>query len=199
MQLAELAALLYLSSYTHARQLWKRRQPSSSADPGSSANPELQQFTLLWEAVESLVAPAAETSENVSNENGEATAMAQLGACVASGQQPLATYADEVLKKWRSEKMIMMEECYDTIKMQDCAALLGYTDDAGREEMANTLRGRGWTVAGECWIPGDADEDEDEEEEKKEEEEDAGGMGAADRIKELADIVGFMEMSKLNL
>ena len=73
--------------------------------------------------------------------------------------------------------------------------MLGYTIQQEGEMTNMLVRGRGWLEKGDFLIPC-----EDEEKEEEVEDGDNTAVGAhGDRIRELADMVGFMERSKLNL
>ena len=97
MQLAELAALLFLSEYTHARHLWRRHETAATS-PSASRNPELHQFQLLWTAAQPMAT------------HDHAGAYAALDSCIASAAQPLAAYAGEIRKHNASLPIRLVEE-----------------------------------------------------------------------------------------
>lgn len=180
MQLAELAALLFLSEYTHARHLWRRHETAATS-PSASSNPELHQFQLLWTAAQPMA-----THNHVG-------AYAALDSCIASAAQPLAAYAGEIRKRFQCNVLAKtLEGGYSKISKEICRTMLGYTIQQEGEMTNMLVRGRGWLEKGEYLIPC--------EDEEKEEVGDGDAVGAhGDRIRELSDMVGFMERSKLNL
>ena len=187
MQLAELAALLFLSEYTHARHLWRRHETAATSSSASS-NPELHQFQLLWTAAQPMAT------------HDHAGAYAALDSCIASAEQPLAAYAGEIRKQFQDNVLAKtIEGGYSKISKEICRTMLGYTIQQEGEMTNMLVRGRGWLEKGDFLIPCE-DEEKEEEEEEEVEDGDNTAVGAhGDRIRELADMVGFMERSKLNL
>lgn len=182
-QLAEMAALLYLSEYTHARHCWRRHETAATSATASDNNPELHQFQLLWTAAQPM------------STHDHAAAYAALDSCIASTMQPLATYAEEIRIKYRNSVLTKtIEGGYVKISKEACRAMLGYTTEQEGEMMSALVQGRCWTESGEYLIPC-----QDEEEEDDEVGDDSAVGAHSDRIKELAAMVGFMEKSKLNL
>lgn len=185
-QLAEMAALLYLSEYTHARHLWRRYETAATSATASD-NPELRQLQLLWTAARPM------------STHDHAASYAALDSCIASAMQPLATYAGEIRTKYRSIVLTKtIEGGYVKISKEACKTMLGYTAEQEGEMMSALIQGRGWTESGEYLIPCQ-DEEEKDGDEVGDVEDDAAIGAHSDRIKELADMVGFMEKSKLNL
>ena len=180
-----MAALLYLSEYTHARHLWRRHETAATSATASD-NPELRQLQLLWTAAQPM------------STHDHAAAYAALDSCIASTMQPLATYAGEIRTKYRSSVLTKtMEGGYAKISKEACRTMLGYTADQEGEMMSALVQGRGWMESGEYLIPC---QDGEEKEGDEVADVDNAAVGAhGDRIKELADMVGFMEKSKLNL
>jgi hypothetical protein len=190
MQLAELAALLFLSEYTHARHLWRRHETAATS-PSASSNPELHQFQLLWTAAQPMAT------------HDHAGAYAALDSCIASAEQPLAAYAGEIRKQFQDNVLAKtIEGGYSKISKEICRTMLGYTIQQEGEMTNMLVRGRGWLEKGEYLIPCEDEEKEEEEEVGDGDDCDnaATAVGAhGDRIRELADMVEFMERSKLNL
>ena len=178
-----MAALLYLSEYTHARHCWRRHETAATSATASD-NPELHQFQLLWTAAQPM------------STHDHAAAYAVLDSCIVSTMQPLATYAGEIRTKYRSSVLTKtIEGGYAKISKEACRTMLGYTAEQEGEMVPALLQSRGWTETGEYLIPcQDGEEKEDDEGE-----DDAANGAHSNRIKELADMVGFMEKSKLNL
>ena len=85
-----------------------------------------------------------------------------------------------------------MEGGYAKISKEACRTMLGYAADQEGEMLSALVQGRGWTESGDYLIRcQDGEEKEDGE---------VGDIAmSTDRIKELADMVGFMEKSKMNL
>lgn len=125
-----------------------------------------------------------------------AGAFEKLDACVNSGMQPLATYSDEVRTSYRESIIAkVLVGGYVKISIDACRTMLGYPEGQV-DEMVTMLKGRGWSVSGSTYlIP--CKEEGNAEDEGEETEAEAPDHG--DRIRELADIVGFMERSNLNL
>ena len=75
--------------------------------------------------------------------------------------------------------------------------MLGYTAEQEGEMMTALVQGRGWTKSGDFLVP--CRDDEEMEDEVGDANVDAAIGTHGDRIKELANMVGFMEKNKLNL
>ena len=180
-----MAALLYLSEYTHARHLWRRHETAATSATATD-NPELHQFQLLWAAAQPM------------STHDHAAAYAALDSCIASTMQPLATYAGEIRAKYRSNILTKtIEGGYAKISKEACRTMLGYTAEQEGEMMTTLVQGRGWTKSGDFLVP--CRDDEEMEDEVGDANVDAAIGTHGDRIKELANMVGFMEKNKLNL
>ena len=126
-----------------------------------------------------------------------AEAFIKLDGCVNSGMQPLARYSDEVRTAYRECVIAkVLVGGYVKISVDDCRIMLGY-GEGQRDEMVSMLKGRGWSLSGSTYLVPCKEVQKDEDVEEGEGEGEAPDHG--DRIRELADIVGFMERSKLNL
>ena len=75
--------------------------------------------------------------------------------------------------------------------------MLGYTIQQEGEMTNMLVRGRGWLEKGDFLIP--CEDEEKEEAGDGDDYDNTAGGAHGDRIRELADMVGFMERSKLNL
>ena len=183
-----MAALLYLSEYTHARHLWRRHETAATSASASS-NPELHQFQLLWTAAQPMAT------------HDHAAAYVALDTCIASAAQPVTTYASEIRKKFQDNVLTKtIEGGYAKISKEACRTMLGYTADQEGEMTTMLIQDRGWTEKGEYPITSEEEEKEEEVGEDADETVAATAIGAhGDRIRKLADMVGFMERSKLNL
>lgn len=209
-EVAELAALLHLGDYVHARHLWRRHRPApGGSDPADkttgggsgateeSSDPELRQLARLWAAAKSMIG------------DEPAAAYAALDGCTSSGLEPLATYAGEVRGSYRVRCVRRMGKAYDRMKTESCRAWFGYGDGEDGT-MIEELKRRGWSVeetAGEGggdakllvtppldWEPEEVEEDEMDAKEDAE----AGRGDYGERIKSLTEIVSFMERKRLN-
>jgi len=187
-QLAELAALLYLSEYTHARHLWRRHE-TAAASASTSDNPELHQFQLLWSAAQPM-----STHDHVA-------AFTALDSCIASAMQPLATYAGEVRGKYHSNVLAKtIEDGYASISKDACRIMLGHTTEQEGDMVTMLVEERGWMDKGEYLIPYRDEEKEDEVGDENNGSDAATAIGAhGDHIRELANMVAFMEKNNLNL
>jgi len=202
----ELAALLHLGSYTHARHLWHRHRQNVNLNTNANVargavDPEMDQFQRLWKAAQPLLlasaAPSISSSTQTSTSasaskatindynNPQTTALnkstqpqsqslklqtsrrqfyAQLrSSCIQtpSQQQPLATFANELIQSQRMHMVRLLEEIFDSIprskpdvtdtvcRLKD---LLGFDN---RTELEEFLNARDWHLEDEFWIPGE--------------------------------------------
>lgn len=197
-EVTELAALLHLGDYVHARHLWRRHSSTPGIEPADgaaedSSDPELRQLALLWTAARSVISDEPKA------------AYAALDRCKSSGVEPLATYAAEVRGSYRERCVRRMGVAYDRMRVESCQAWFGYAEGEDGT-MIEELEGRGWSQEageGEKFLlvpPPPGWEPEEEEEDAMDANENAGAAGDDynDRIKSLTDIVSFMERKKLN-
>jgi len=215
-EVAELAALLHLGEYVHARHLWRRHRPSPSSGIGtalattsddphthssssSSFDPEFHQFALLWSSAARPI-----LSDDVK------LAHSGLNQCASSGLEPLATYASELKATYRERCARRAERSYSRMTVEGCRDWFGYADgkQQDEEDMGRMLSARGWTRDGEgtdtmggpFWIPPppgwEPDGEEEDDMEMAEEPSSADDFG--EQIRSLTKIVSFLERKKLN-
>ena len=210
--LTQLAGLIHLQEYTHARHLWRRY--SSLASNAKSNHVTLPQFTRLWKALDPLLrAHAQDTtrSENQNSHGKETTIDAEAGTSVddipmVSIYKSLQLCSDEVrgdaafellvnfIKELqvsiREMVAIAIERVYESIREEHCGPFLGFSVGADTNmEMGDFLKDRKWTKEMETglWIPHfDPSKGSNEKE------------SAGDRIDYLTRVIGFMETQRFN-
>ncbi len=158
----QLASLLLLGKYNHARHLWRRYNteipPDSEIESSSTANRnmsgrelDLYQFHLLWKAAQPLL--RSYFGQNMSLLDSSAELFASLQSCVDANLHPLSLYAKEVAEGMRSEIANLMETIYDTVQEEKCKSLLGIGETKLLDQF---LVGRGWDMregSQGIWIP----------------------------------------------
>lgn len=217
--LTQLAALVHLQEYTHARHLWRRYSSLSSA--GNQNNPTLPQFTRLWRALEPLLrAHAQDTTTTISKEEYQnskdnyievepskididagdipmVNIHKSLQMCLEevgndAEFQLLASFIKELQISIRDMIAIAMERVYESIREERCGPLLGLSiGEGGSRSVDAYLNGRNWTREETgLWIPYfDPTSASHGGKEKK---------GAGDRIEYLTQVIGFMETQRFN-
>lgn len=179
----QLASLLYLRQYNHARHLWRRyrtqitssdtEMQDSNAATATAATPptassttnggDMYQLQLLWNAAQPLL---QSYYGHVSLLESGSNVFASLQSCVDANLHPLSLFALELKGAIRDQMAQLMETVYDTIPVTKCNALLGKSEDG---DIDSYLVQRGWekdtttsttTTTNnndELWIPAVAD------------------------------------------
>ncbi|KAL9189418.1 hypothetical protein ACHAXT_009093 [Thalassiosira profunda] len=201
---AQMALLLYLGEYGHARHLWRRASGGSAAN--ADADSSHAQLAKLWSSAkylrlwstggtDALAAGAApppaggegmqvEATAGEAAENGglphSTLALRALKECQTSGMEPLATYAGELIGVVRARVNRGLRRSFAKIDPKEWRLRLDLAPAADAGE------GYGWTAEGEWLVPDEdfvPDEDVLEGDVAREE----GDVGR------LTDVVLFME------
>lgn len=192
----QLASLLFLRQYNHARHLWRRystqfpsssdteMQDSTSTSIGDGGGGDMHQFQLLWNAAQPLL---KSYYGNVSLLKSSTSVFASLQSCVDANLHPLSLFALELKGAIRDQMADLMETVYDTIPDTKCYTLLGKLD-GGDDDVESYLLQRRWVKddTTKLWIPavsgsnatspGGGDDDDEK-----------------NKIDFLSNVVGFME------
>ncbi|KAL7460412.1 hypothetical protein ACHAXS_000863 [Conticribra weissflogii] len=141
----EMALLLYLGEYTHARHLWRRCRDfadvSSGADDGGCGEMERAQLELLWIAarycylwssgglhsLKSGLGGLRRMEGAASNDDGiedvhlpfSALALKALHSCQETKMEPLATYSGELIEDFRYKVNNEMHRSFGRIKVEE--------------------------------------------------------------------------------
>jgi len=154
--LTQLAALVHLQEYTHARNLWRRYSSLSSTCTGTQSNPAtLPQFTRLWIALEPLLRAHAQDTTTSSKEKYQnskdhyieveqpskididvgdipmVNIHKSLQMCLEevgndAAFQLLASFVEELQVSIRDMIAIAVEHVYESIREERCRPLLGF-------------------------------------------------------------------------
>lgn len=188
----ELAALLHLESYTHARNLWHRHRQNvnSITNTNDVVDPEMDQFQRLWNAAQPLLLASASSSStiNTSNNHSQSSPSSSLkiqtsrrqfydqlrSSCIqtthTTQQQPLATFANELIQSQRMHMVQLLEHTFDSIPRSKpdtttpsstttTSTSCRLTDVLGfqtRIELEEFLMKRDWQLMDDgFWIPGE--------------------------------------------
>ena len=198
----QLASLLFLRQYNHARHLWRRYSPPS---PPSSSDTEMQdsttstsmvadgtggddlhQFQLLWNAAQPLL---KSYYGNVSLLESSTSVYTSLQSCVEANLHPLSVFALELKGQIRNQMVDLIETVYDSIPDSKCYTLLGKLEGGESEDDVESylLTQRKWMrdETTKLWIPATAGSHSTSS--------DNGGKEEKNRIDFLSNVVGFME------
>jgi hypothetical protein len=219
--LTQLAALVHLQEYTHARHLWRRY--SSLSSTRTQSNPTLPQFTRLWRALEPLLRAHAqdtttsskEVYQNSNSKDNYIEAVEPSKIDIDAGDIPmvnihksLQTCSDEVgndaafqlLARFIKELQvsirdmiaIAVERVYESIREERCGPLLGFSMGDGSSNSVDAyLKGRNWTRE-ETGLWIPYFDPTSACHGGKEK------KGAGDRIEYLTQVIGFMETQRFN-
>jgi len=193
----ELAALLHLENYTHARNLWHRHRQTvnSITNTKDVIDPEMDQFQRLWNAAQPLLLASASSSYTIhtnDNNNSQPSSQKQTSqssslkiqtsrrqfydqlrsSCIQTQttqqqqQQPLATFANELIQSQRMHMVHLLEHTFDSIPRSKpdtttttSTTSCRLTDVLGfqtRIELEEFLTKREWQLLDNgFWIPGE--------------------------------------------
>ena len=173
----ELACLLVLGEYQHARHLWHRyrddcpgifhtvltqefepQEGQQRMEPAVDLPEELAdlyQFFVLWHLVAKPML-LYQSNHVFANVRRILSACKDISAVQGpssklSFHEPLFTYVDEVVGTYQSKLLTRMEETYDTISESTLFASFSLegekTDPAILEDIRNNVQQRGWTLS----------------------------------------------------
>lgn len=181
----ELAALIHLQQYDHARHLWRRYSSEQN-------NENLLQFSSLWKAVAPLLRARSQdftaSSKTVSNNKfgNIAEVYGSLQDCIEMKPvlEPLASYAKQLQMSIRELFCRGIERIHESIDGEKCRVLLGLKNT---RELEAFVTKRNWTKESETalWIPYYKTMTD-------------VGKNGSDRIDYLTNVVGFMETQRFN-
>lgn len=190
----QLACLLLLGKYNHARHLWRRynaetlpdtemENPSTTTKTGRAL--DLYQFQLLWKAAQPLL---QSYFGNVSLLDSSKELFVSLQSCVDANLYPLSFYSKELIEGLRSQMTSLIETVYDTIQEEKCKSLLGVAE--GGQFLNQLLEQRGWKKqegSQVMWIPNSPGTQVVSSNEQN------------NKIELLSNVVGFMEKKSVQL
>lgn len=216
----QLASLIFLKQYNHARHLWRRykMECEGTADRATEnitnktmREMDMYQFQLLWNAVQPLLKSYFghtnnEIKDNVDDDNSLSLSLtsycennnvySSLQSCVDANLHPLSLYALELKNAVRDQIAELIELVYDSIQDQKCYELLDGKDQ--KNDLDQYLIQRGW----KC---NSSNEDMRNTQkiwipaspsmsvEKKSENKEMDSIHEKDKIKFLSQVVSFME------
>jgi hypothetical protein len=205
----QLASLLVLGRYNHARHLWRRynsevvtdteMEDSTSASTSTATTTktggdlDMHQFQLLWNAAQPLL---KSFYGHVSLLESGSDIFTSLQSCVDANLHPLSMYALELKGVIRDQMAALIETVYDSIQVQKCQALLGKSSEGG-EDFDQYLVQRGWGKSSDTvdiWIPASplvADYSTGKDQISK-------NSGQKSKIEFLSNVVGFMEKQRVH-
>jgi len=166
----QLASLIFLKQYNHARHLWRRYkmecEGTANSDTEDNTNKtmremDLYQFQLLWNAVQPLIKSYFghndnETNLDVNDDNSLLLSLtsycennnvySSLQSCVDANLHPLSMYALELKNAVRDQIAELIEMVYDSIQDQKCYELLDGNGNGNDQnnDLDQYLLQRGW-------------------------------------------------------
>ena len=209
----QMALLLYLGEYAHARHLWRRHRGTPSSpevegtanDAASGGGDDYAQLEQLWNAakyfylwstggIHSLTSSSDGMQvEETTPENGNlpfsTLGIRALQSCQSSQTEPLSTYSAELLGVFRSRVNRGLQKSFTKLDCNEFCLRMNLEPDAEQPWDAY-----GWKKAEDGYLVSDVDvvpDDDNVEEDKREDEKEV------DRIGKLTDVVMFLE-GKMN-
>lgn len=189
----QLASLLLLGQYNHARHLWRRYRSEMISDKEMQEatnhnNMEMVQFQMLWNAAQPLLRSfyghqsLLDCGTNV---------FASLQSCVNANLHPVSLYSNELIGAIRNQMAELVETVYDSIQVQKCNMLLGKSNG---EDIDQYLLQRGWEKNAELWIPANTPDLGKKDFDKS----CSKGSDEKSKIDFLSNVVGFMENKRVH-
>jgi len=215
----EMASLIYLGEYVHAKHLWSRCRGIAAAGATEKSDPASynihQQLELLWNAarychlwsnggmypLDSSSISASGSMQVEENEPYSTMAMKALQSCIDSGMQPCATYGGELMEDFRNKVNEGLHRSFERMKIHNFCLRMNVQEDA--------VNSYGWMVdpsSSEYIVPRPdwefdyQDVEETDQFVPKMSHEDVmyHMLSNEDRIRHLAQNVMFMEQTKMN-
>ena len=209
----QMALLLYLGEYIHARHLWRRHRRDPSL-PENGDNSDYAQLRLLWNAAKycylwstggihslgSCLLPSPNRSTNnmlveIKDFKSESPdtlpfstlALREFQSCHSTGMEPLSTYSGELLGVFRSRVNLALHSCFDKL---DCNEFCVRMNLEG--ELWNAF---GWKKEGSFLVSDGYEESENDVDDSTTE---FVEKRDKDNVGKLTDIVMFLE-GKMNV
>ena len=203
----QMAFLLYLGEYVHARHLWRRQRTNNNSS--SSSDDEYNQLSMLWTAakycylwstggVSSLLNSTDNNDEESSNLPYSTLMLRSLQSNSESSLEPLATYSKELVSIFRYRVNDRLHSSFDDIREDEFMLRMNLNNSSEDVAEDDVLGRYGWKRAEadathlvpnrEEWkSPVDMGRGED-------------GMVSSDedRIHQLSEVVMFLEQTKMN-
>ena len=201
----QMAFLLYLGEYVHARHLWRRQRNNNNSS--SSNDDEYNQLSMFWTAakycylwstggVSSSLNSTDDDNEESINLPYSTLMLRSLQSNAESSLEPLATYSKELVSIFRYRVNDRLHSSFDDIREDEFMLRMNLNNsEDGAED--DVLGRYGWKRAGadathlvpnqEWKSPVDMGRGED-------------GMVSTDddRIHQLSEVVMFLEQTKMN-
>ena len=215
----QMAFLLYLGEYTHARHLWRRLNNNNNSHHSNSSNDdEYKQLTMFWNAAKycylwntggimsGLSTPPANTGctnsndEDISNNSNlpySTLMLRSLQSNSESSLEPLATYSRELVSIFRYRVNERLRMSFDDIREEEFMLRMNLT----AEEEEDVLGRYGWKRIAAAAADNSAHLVPDREWKLAMMQ---GGddttmtLSDVDRIRHLSEVVMFLEQTKMN-
>jgi hypothetical protein len=215
----QMAFLLYLGEYTHARHLWRRLNNNNNSH-NSSNDDEYKQLTMFWNAAKycylwntggimsGLSTPPANTNGTDSNDEEEIRSnlpystlmLRSLQSNSESSFEPLATYSRELVSIFRYRVNERLRMSFDDIREEEFMLRMNLSNTcAGEEE--DVLGRYGWKRIAAAVADNSAHLVPDREWKLTMQGGDDSTMTLSvdvDRIRQLSEVVMFLEQTKMN-
>lgn len=216
----EMASLIYLGEFVHAKHLWSRsRGIAAAVDAAKKSDPAAdsihQQLELLWNAarychlwsnggIYPLDSSPISTSGSMQVEENEpysTMAMKALQSCIDSGLQPCATYGAELLEDFRNKVNEGLHRSFGQMKINNfCLRMNVQGDDVSNYGWMVDPSSSEYIIPHPEWEFEYQDVEETDQFVAKMSHEDVmyQMLSNEDRIRHLAQNVMFMEQTKMN-
>ena len=202
----QMAFLLYLGEYIHARHLW-RRQRSNNNSSSSNSDDEYNQLSMFWTAAKYCYlwsTGGVSSSLNSTTDDDESSnlpystlMLRSLQSNAESSLEPLATYSKELVSIFRYRVNDRLHSSFDDIREDEFMLRMNLNDsDGGAED--DVLGRYGWKRA----VTDAAHLVPNQEWKSPVDMGRRGGDGMIttddDRIHQLSEVVMFLEQTKMN-
>mmetsp|Transcript_16612 Transcript_16612/g.21270 ORF Transcript_16612/g.21270 Transcript_16612/m.21270 type:complete len:284 (+) Transcript_16612:36-887(+) len=196
----QMAFLLYLGEYVHARHLWRRHRSNNTS---STRDDESNQLSMFWTAAKycylwstgGISSSLNSTDDDESSNLPYSTLMLRsLQSNVESSLEPLATYSKELVSIFRYRVNDRLRSSFDDIREDEFMLRMNLNSSDSGDDVFGRY---GWQRA-----PGDVSHLVPNQEWKSPVDVGGGGNSAmstdGDRIHQLSEVVMFLEQTKMN-
>ena len=220
----QMAFLLYLGEYTHARHLWRRLKNNNNSHNSTNNDDEYKQLTMFWNAAKycylwntggimsGLSTPPPATDGTNSNNDEEIRSnlpystlmLRSLQSNSESSLEPLATYSRELVSIFRYRVNERLRMSFDDIREEEFMLRMNLSSSVGaaeEEEGEDVLWRYGWKRITASAADNSAHLVPDREWKSAMQ----GGDDTTttlsdnvDRIRQLSEVVMFLEQTKMN-
>ena len=132
--MTQMAILLHLGNYTHARHLWRRYKSFCT----SCTSNEWKGLEQLWNVGQAMMDLNYETVYQLLQQ-----------------QSSSIPWKEELCWSYRNQMLSLFEQTHDTVSQQDCYVRFGFLNSKEKEQMNHWLQQQDWEydTMTNFWIP----------------------------------------------